>query len=155
MRARSLIAATRLSPVVTDQANVAKLCITPLGAPVVPEVYMMVASSSPSRSGSPASGAVRATMSSHCGELVCGASGIAMHGSDAGTPGFMPSQPSSLPTNSSFDSLCARIWRIVSAASVGYSGTDTPPAIHTAQSAINHQAVFFDSSATRSPGAMP
>jgi hypothetical protein len=67
MRAVGLIASTRLRPAATDQANVAKLCITPFGAPVVPEVYMIVASSSPGRTGSPANGAVRATMSSHFG----------------------------------------------------------------------------------------
>ena len=67
MRARSLIAGTRFRPDCTDQANVAKLCITPLGMPVVPEVYMMVDSSSPSRTGTPCSGAVFATMSSHAG----------------------------------------------------------------------------------------
>jgi len=50
-----------------DQAKVAKLCITPLGMPVVPEVYMMVESSSPSRSGSPCSGGVRFTTSSQPG----------------------------------------------------------------------------------------
>ena len=48
-----------------------------------------------------------------------------MHGSAVGTPGFIASQPSSLPTNTSLASLWVRIWRIVSAASVGYSGTDT------------------------------
>ena len=45
----------------------AKLCITPLGMPVVPEVYMMVDSSAPSRTGSPASGAVPLTMASQLG----------------------------------------------------------------------------------------
>ena len=37
----------------------------------------------------------------------------------AGTPGFISPHPSSLPTNSSFASLCSRIWRTVPAASVG------------------------------------
>jgi hypothetical protein len=49
---------------VIDQAKVPKLCITPLGMPVVPEVYMMVHSSSAGRTGLPASGAVPAMMSS-------------------------------------------------------------------------------------------
>ena len=70
----------------------------------------MVASSLPSRTGSPASGAVRATMSSHAGKAVAGASGVAMHRRPVGTPGFMASQPSSLPTNSSLASLWFRIW---------------------------------------------
>ncbi len=84
-----------------------------------------------------------------------GASGSAMHGSSAGTPGFIASQPSSLPTNSSFDSLCSRIWRMVAAVSVGYSGTDTCPAIQIAQSAISHHAVFFDRMAMFEPGGRP
>ena len=50
-----------------DQAKVAKLCITPLGMPVVPEVYMMVESSLPSRTGESASGGVAATIAAHCG----------------------------------------------------------------------------------------
>ena len=66
MRA-SLSIGTRLRPARIDQAKVAKLCITPLGMPVVPEVYMMVDSSAPSRTGSPASGALRFTMASHVG----------------------------------------------------------------------------------------
>jgi hypothetical protein len=44
---------------------------------------------------------------------------VAMQGRPAGTPGFMPSQPSSLPTNSSLDSLCSRIWRMVPAPAWG------------------------------------
>ena len=49
---------TRLSAESSDHAKLAKLCITPLGMPVVPEVYITVESSPPSRTGSPASGAV-------------------------------------------------------------------------------------------------
>ena len=45
------MAVTRLRPDAMPQAKVPKLCITPLGAPVVPEVYMMVAMSSAARSG--------------------------------------------------------------------------------------------------------
>ena len=67
MRALLLIAGTRLRPEATPQPKVPKLCITPLGAPVVPEVYMMVDSSSAGRTGSPCSGCVRATMSSQRG----------------------------------------------------------------------------------------
>jgi hypothetical protein len=78
-----------------------------------------------------------------------------MHVMPCGMPGFIPSQPSSLPTNSSRAPLCSRICRIVPAASVGYSGTDTPPAIQIAQSVISQWAVFLDSSATRSPGCTP
>ena len=57
----------RLRPDVIDQAKVSKLCITPFGLPVVPEVYISVESSSPSRTGLPCSGALRATMSSQVG----------------------------------------------------------------------------------------
>lgn len=122
----------RSSPAATASAKLPKLCITPLGMPVVPDVYMIVASSSASRTGSPGSGAVRATMSSQRSNSPAGASGSAMQGSPRGTPAFMWSQPSSLPTKSSRDSLCSRIWRIVSGASVGYRGTETWPAIQIA-----------------------
>ena len=44
---------------------------------------------------------------------------------------------------------------MVSAVSVGYSGTDTPPANQIEKSAISHQAVFLEISATRSPGCRP
>jgi hypothetical protein len=154
MRAWRLIG-TRLRAAVIDQPKVAKLCITPLGMPVVPEVYMMVASSLPSRTGLPASGGVAATMLSHVVYGLGGDSGVLMQGSSAGMPGFIVSQPSSLPTNSSFDSLCTRIWRIVSAASVGYSGTDTWPAIQIAKSHISQCAQFFDRIAMREPGSKP
>ena len=58
---------TRFRPDCSDQAKVAKLCITPLGAPVVPEVYMIVLSSLPSRTGSPGIGAVSRTRVSQLG----------------------------------------------------------------------------------------
>ena len=44
---------------------------------------------------------------------------------------------------------------IVPAASVGYSGTETKPAIQIAKSAISHQAQFFDRIAMRAPGSKP
>ena len=44
---------------------------------------------------------------------------------------------------------------MVPGASVGYSGTDTPPASQIAKSDIIQCAVFFEISATRSPGSMP
>ena len=44
-----------------------KVCITPFGLPVVPEVYMMVESSSPARTGSPVSGCVWRTRVSQVG----------------------------------------------------------------------------------------
>ncbi len=78
-----------------------------------------------------------------------------MHGSAAGTPAFIASQPSSLPTNSSRASLCSRIWRTVPAASVGYSGTETKPAIQIAKSHISQCAQFFDRIAIRLSGANP
>ena len=58
------MAVTRFRPDCTPQAKVSKLCITPLGAPVVPEVYMMVDSSPASRTGLPFRGSVLATMPS-------------------------------------------------------------------------------------------
>ena len=146
---------TRLSPDSMDQAKVPRLCITPLGLPVVPEVYMMVANSSALRTGDSVMGAVLARISSHFGQPQGGASGIATQRNVVATPAFIPSQPSSLPMNNSLASLCSRIWRTVSAAKVGYSGTETPPAIQMAQSAIIHQAVFLEIIATRSPGWMP
>ena len=82
-----------------------------------------------------------------------GASGKVTMGRPSGTPAFMSSQTSSLPTKSSLDSLCSRIWRTVPAASVGYSGTDTCPAIQIAQSAIIQCAVFLASIAMREPGS--
>jgi hypothetical protein len=111
---------------------------------------MMVAISASSRTGLSFIGAVLAMRSSHCGAPATaffGASGCTMHGMPAGTPAFMPSQPSSLPTNSSLLSLCSRIWRMVSAASVGYSGTEMWPASQMAQSVIIQCAVFFEISA--------
>lgn len=41
------------------------------------------------------------------------------------------------------------------AASVGYSGTETKPAIQTAKSAISQCAQFFDRIAMRLPGTSP
>jgi hypothetical protein len=41
-----------------------KLIITPLGCPVEPEVYMIIARSSGARAGRPASGSVRAMTAS-------------------------------------------------------------------------------------------
>ncbi|EWS62327.1 hypothetical protein Y695_04446 [Hydrogenophaga sp. T4] len=78
-----------------------------------------------------------------------------MQGRPSGTPGFMPSQPSSLPMKQARASLWVRIWRTVSAANVGYSGTDTWPAIQIARSLIIHQAQFFERMATLEPGSQP
>ena len=78
-----------------------------------------------------------------------------MHGNPAGTPGFMCSQPSSLPTNSTLAPECSRICAIVVGASVGYSGTETAPASQIAKSLIIQCAVFFEMMATRSPGCTP
>ena len=54
----------RFRPCCTAMAKLPKVCITPFGAPVVPEVYMMVDMSPASRTGLPFSGSVLATMSS-------------------------------------------------------------------------------------------
>ena len=66
MRERSF-SGTRSSPRYTARAKLPKVCITPLGVPVVPDVYMIVDRSFAARVGLPCSGAVRATMSSHRG----------------------------------------------------------------------------------------
>ena len=58
---------TRFSAACIDQAKVPKLCITPLGCPVVPDVYMMVLNSSAGRSGLSASGAAARTIASQRG----------------------------------------------------------------------------------------
>ncbi len=49
----------------------------------------------------------------------------------------------------SFASLWSRIWRMLSGVSVGYSGTETWPAIQIARSANIHQALFLLNSAIR------
>jgi hypothetical protein len=67
----------------------------------------------------------------------------------------MASQPSSLPTKQALASLWLRICWTVLAASVGYSGTETCPAIQIARSLISHQAQFFDRIATLDPGSHP
>ena len=71
----------------------------------------------------------------------------------AGTPFCCSFHVSSLPTKSSLDSLCSRICRTVPAASVGYSGTDTWPAIQIAKSLNSQWAEFLASSAMREPGS--
>ena len=48
---------------------------------------MIIASSSSARCGRPSSGALRATISSHCAKSLSGASGKAMQGRPAGRPG--------------------------------------------------------------------
>ena len=73
-----------------------------------------------------------------------------MQAKPAGTPGRMPSQPSSLPTNSScaaavLQDLAHRARR----QAWGYSGTDTWPAIQIAQSENSQCAVFLDRMAMR------
>src|SRR5664279_6524215 len=83
---------TRRNPVASDHANVEKLCITPLGVPVVPDVYMMVESSSPSRTGLACRGGVAATIASQLAKVLAGASGRAMQGSASGTPQRVVSQ---------------------------------------------------------------
>ena len=110
--------------------------------------------SSAGLTGLSASGAVPAMSASQLfAASTLGASGKVIMGSPSGTPAFMSFHTSSLPTNSSFDSLWSRIWRTVLAASVGYSGTETWPAIQIAQSAIIQCALFFASSAMRVPGS--
>ncbi len=67
---------------------------------------MIIASSSAARCGRPCSGAVRATIASQVSnDRSCGASGKAMRGRPAGTPGSCCGQLSSLPTKSRLASL--------------------------------------------------
>ena len=75
-----------------------------------------------------------------------------MHGSPSGTPGRCAAQSSSLPANSSRASQWSRIERTDAAVSVGYSGTETWPAIQIARSAMIQWAQFFDTIAIAEPG---
>ena len=94
-------------------------------------------------------------MLSQVGQSIAGESGRLILGRSAGTPSFISSQPSSLPMKTRRASLCSRTWRIVPAASVGYSGTDTYPAIQMAKSAMSQCAVFLAMSPMRDPGSKP
>ncbi len=84
---------------------------------------MMVARSSAGRVGDSVIGWCFAMRSAHFSPFVSGASGVSTRGSDAGMPGSMAAKPSSLPMTMSFASEWSMIWPIVSAVSVGYSGT--------------------------------
>lgn len=55
--------------------------------------------------------------------------------------------------NNSFESLCSKMCCTVLAASVGYNGTETWPAIQIAQSAIIQCALFLASIAILLPGS--
>ena len=63
----SCFSGMRLSPSSTAAMKLPKVCITPLGAPVVPEVYMMVESSSAGRVGNSGNGATPPIRSSQPG----------------------------------------------------------------------------------------
>ena len=63
--------------------------------------------SSGARAGRPGSGSVRAMIVLQLSASPRPASGSSIIGSPAGTPGFWCAQVSSLPTNSSDDSLCS------------------------------------------------
>ena len=119
---------------------------------------MMVASSSASRARRcPCSGAVL------CDD-VAPTAGTSSRGRErharcaaarSGTPGSMPSQPSSLPTKMQLASLCSRIVRIVSAASVGIE-RDRDVARHPDRE-VGHEplAQFFEKIAMLRPGGKP
>jgi len=105
---------------------------------------MTVPISSGSRLGLSCWGSFSAMISSHFGASIEGDSGMAIWGRSSGMPDAIPSKPSNFPMNTSFASLCSRICRIVSGVSVGYSGTETWPAIQMARSAMIHHAVFLE-----------
>jgi len=132
-----------------------KLCMTPLGVPVEPEVYISIARSAGARCGLPAIGEFVLTMASQVSKVGCGASGKEMHGSPAGTPGICCAQVSSLPTNKRRAPLCSSTYFTVSTDSVGKIATVVPPDIQIASSAIIKCAVFFDRMAIREPGSNP
>ena len=132
-----------------------KFNMTPLGWPVEPEVYMIIARSSGRRAGRSTSGAVLAISASQPSNCVGGASGSAIHGRPSGTPPACCSQVSSLPTNSSLASLCSSKKRSVSAPSVGKIATVVQPAIQIANSAVKKCAQFFDRMATWQPAPSP
>ncbi len=116
---------------------------------------MIMARSSAARCGRPGSGGVRAVMASQVSNSVFGASGRAMQGSSAGTPGCCCGQVSSLPTKSRLAPLCSSTKRTVSAVSVGKIATVVWPAIQMASSAMMKCAQFFDRMAMRAPGSNP
>jgi len=119
---------------------------------------MIVASSSAARVGVPTSGPWAAQAASQPVKrrfAPSGASGKAMQGNSAGIPGSIEAQSSSLPTKSREAPLWASKSRTEVPVSVGYSGTDTWPAIQIAQSAISQCAQFFEISAIREPGGRP
>ena len=69
-----------------------KLSMTPLGTPVLPEVYTMVARSSGLGLCTSARGSVRPTMASQVSpSALAGARGSTMRGMSAGMPGAMAS----------------------------------------------------------------
>ena len=132
-----------------------KLCMTPLGVPVEPDVYISMAMSSGLRCGLPAIGSLALTIASQVSNVFFGAKGKAMHGRPAGMPGICCAHVSSLPTNNRLAPLCSSTYFTVSADSVGKMATVVPPDIQIASSAIMKCAVFFDNIAMRTPGSKP
>mmetsp|Transcript_19459 Transcript_19459/g.36431 ORF Transcript_19459/g.36431 Transcript_19459/m.36431 type:complete len:213 (-) Transcript_19459:254-892(-) len=125
---------------------------------------MMVAISSGFRSAISSMGSFASMMSSHFLHLsderhgqpsALGDRGKDTTGVSSGTPFFISSQgfSSSLPTNTSFDSECSRMYDTVSSVSVGYTGTVTNPAIIAAMSAMIHHAQFLEQMAILDPGS--
>ena len=148
-RARLLPSGTRFRPAAIDQAKVAKLCITPLGVPVVPEVYMIgreLVAVAQRRLG--AAAACAATIASQLADSRC--AGAERQARCTGSPSrnagaASPSQPSSLPTNSSSRLSCAR--GSAGSCRPRASGTAAPrrsPAIQIAKSASSQWAQFLE-----------
>ena len=71
--------------------------MTPLGVPVLPDVYTMVARSSGSRGGVPWTGVEVLTRSSHRGASSAGASGRVITGRPSGRPCSHPFEAVELP----------------------------------------------------------
>ncbi len=79
----------------------------------------MVASSVWLREGLACIGSDDSTISFQVGKALSGLKGKLMQDTSSGTPAAIAGQSSSLPTKRYFDSLCSRIWRTLSAVSVG------------------------------------
>ena len=115
---------------------------------------MIIARSVGARATRPSMGGVRAMISSQLSP-VFGPIGMEMRLTPSGTPGSCAAQVSSLPTRSTFASLCSSTKRMVWAPSVGKMATVVKPPIQMASSPMKKCAQFLVSMATRSPGFRP
>ena len=145
---------------IADHSTVRWLCITPLGSPVVPEVYMMNSrsSSAPAISGSLAGCApvqarvvlreARPRVPPTCTQVR--RSVLSPRRCSSATTGAKFSAYSSTVAPESF-----RMNSSSSATSRQFSGTFTAPILATAKKVSMNSAPFISSSATRSPCLTP